>query len=167
MMTMTRCCRTPCAFVVLAAATLLPWGGIGGQESTATLVVFQREVVQRLTGGEEIAPGVRLQERSTPESRAISADYLAGVLEGLGLEAHRQPYEGRRGPGENVYSLLPSTTGGEEYVVVGAHYDGVGPRPGGAIDMGTPFPAANDNGTGCAAVLGVARYLASLETQGS
>jgi Zn-dependent M28 family amino/carboxypeptidase len=131
----------------------------------AALAPFQGEIIRKLAGGEELAPGVTLTERRSEESRAQAASYLAGVLESLGLEPQRQPYESQRGAGENVFALLPSTTGSQEYVVVGAHYDGVGPRPGGPIPEGTPFPAANDNATGCAAVLGVARHLVSLPTR--
>ncbi len=118
------------------------------QESGTSLISFQREVVRRLTGGEEISSGVTLQNRGSPENRVVVRSYLSSVLESLGLEPLRQPY---REDGENVYALLPSTTGGDEYVVVGAHFD-----------TGSRSPGASDNATGCAVVLAVAQHLKTL-----
>jgi len=118
------------------------------QDAVSPLVNFQKEIVQRLTGGAEIAAGVSLQNRGTAENRAVVRSYLSSVLESQGLETLRQPY---RENGENVYALLPSTTGSEEYVVVGAHFDTVDRSPG-----------ASDNATGCAVVLGVAQHLIAL-----
>ncbi len=112
------------------------------------LLAFQKEIVQRLTGGAEISAGITLPNRGTPENRAVVRSYLSSVLESQGLEPLRQPY---REDGENVYALLPSTTGSEEYIVVGAHFDTVDRSPG-----------ASDNATGCAVVLAVAQQLISL-----
>jgi putative aminopeptidase FrvX len=118
------------------------------QEEVSALVSFQREVVQKLTGGVEIAPGVRLENRGFPENRLAVRDYLEGVLTSLGLEPQRQPY---RENGENVFALLRATVESQEYIVLGAHFDTVDRSPG-----------ASDNATGCALVLAVARHLASL-----
>ena len=114
----------------------------------SSLVAFQKDIVLKLTGGADLSPGVRLQNRSTAENRVEVRAYLSGVLESMGLDPLRQLY---RDDGENVYALLPSTTGSEEYIVVGAHFDTVHRSPG-----------ASDNATGCAVVLGVARRLATM-----
>ncbi|MCJ7627716.1 MAG: M20/M25/M40 family metallo-hydrolase [Longimicrobiales bacterium] len=136
-------------FLFTGAFLLLQGGATAhAQESNPPLVTFQTEIVKRLTGGAEIAPGVTLQNRGAAENRVAVRSYLSSVLGSLGLEPLRQPY---RENGENVYALLPSTTGSDEYVVIGAHFDTVERSPG-----------ASDNATGCAVVLAVARELGAL-----
>jgi len=117
----------------------------------SSLITFQKDIVLRLTGGEEISPGVRLQNRSSPENRVKVRAFLASALEALGVDALRHPY---RENGENVYALLPSTTGSDEYIVVGAHFDTVDRSPG-----------ASDDATGCAVVFGVARELLTMASR--
>lgn len=139
--------------VGIAAAAILSTGShaLAAQEEASVLVPFQTEVVRRLTGGSEIMPGVTLTNRGSPESRVAVRSYLSSTLESLGLEAERQAY---REDGGNVFALLHATNPSEAYVVVGAHFD-TNPRS----------PGASDNATGCAAVLGVARYLAGLTSR--
>jgi Peptidase family M28 len=84
--------------------------------------------------------------RATTTERAAARDYLAGELTAIGWSPRRHAYPG----GENVYATIPATTGGEPAVVVGAHFDTVIGSPG-----------ANDNASGVAVVLAVARYLAA------
>jgi len=118
------------------------------QENLGSLLTFQTEVVKKLAGGAEIIPGSTLENRGTPENRAQVRDYLDQVLGSMGLEPQRQPY---RENGENVFALLPATSESGEYIVLGGHFDSAGRSPG-----------ASDNATGCALVLGAARYLAEL-----
>ncbi len=138
----------PPSLTVASAIVLLGATPVGLQESAPSLIDYQRETVQRLTGGREIIPGLTLPNRATPENRVVVRDYLFSALEAIGLEPVRHPY---RESGENVYALLRSTTENDEYIVVGAHFDTVGRSPG-----------ASDNATGCAVVLGVARGLLAL-----
>ncbi len=133
---------------VLVGVSLLSCRGISAQEETSSLVPFQTEIVRRLSGGLELRPGLTLENRATPEGKDMVRAYLGEVLKSLGLEVQHQAY---RENGENVFALLSSTEPSEEYVVLGAHFDTSGRSPG-----------ANDNATGCAAVLGVARYLTGL-----
>jgi Zn-dependent M28 family amino/carboxypeptidase len=100
-----------------------------------------------MSGHAEIAPGVRLVNRSTVSNRQAARQYLTRLLVDMGLAALEQNY----GTGTNVYAELKGTSGARAYVVVGAHFDSVAPSPG-----------ANDNATGVAAVLAVARYVTSL-----
>ena len=118
------------------------------QDGAGELQAFQKEIVQRLTGGLEIAPGIQVDNRGVPENRGYVRTFLSAILDSLGLEPVRQHY---RENGENVYAFLPATTESEEYVVLGAHFD-----------TGSRSPGASDNATGCAAVLGVAAHLVSL-----
>jgi Zn-dependent M28 family amino/carboxypeptidase len=60
----------------------------------------------------------------------------------------------------NVVGVLPAadSESADEYVVVGAHLDHVGPQGDGHL-----FPGANDNASGAAAVVAVAEALAARE----
>jgi hypothetical protein len=109
---------------------------------------LQRDVIAKLSGAREIRPGVTLTNRGTIENRQEARTYLLDLLKLMGLEGKRQPY-GTAG-GENIYAVLSSNTSSPsaEIVVLGAHYDSVVRGPG-----------ANDDGTGVAAVLAIARTL--------
>lgn len=134
------------AVLSLAAGLVAEGSGVPGQDPT--LSGFQREVLRRLTGLAEIRPGLTLADRASPEARDAVREYLASLLDSLGLDARRQAY----GPeGENVYAVLPGTSGNGSYVLLGAHFDTVRDSPG-----------ASDNATGCALVLGVVRQLRNL-----
>ena len=66
----------------------------------------------------------------------------------------------------NVMGLLPGET--KEYIVIGAHYDhlGLGEQFSMAPSMaGTPHPGADDNASGTAGVLELARYFAGQPKQ--
>ncbi|MDF1563942.1 MAG: M20/M25/M40 family metallo-hydrolase [Deltaproteobacteria bacterium] len=71
-------------------------------------------------------------------------DRIAGRLEELGFTVELHDY----GTGINVIGTLPGTTTPTEEVLVGAHYDHI---PG--------CPGANDNATGVAGALEIARVL--------
>jgi hypothetical protein len=84
-----------------------------------------------------------------PEALAAAAGYIRDELEGLGYEVAAQPFESEGLTVENLEVELPGTTSPREIVVLGAHYDTVVGSPG-----------ANDNGSGVAALLELARLLA-------
>jgi hypothetical protein len=121
----------PCA----PADLTLPW-----------LESYQREIVAKLAGATPIAPGVTLTDRATAPARDAVRDYLVAELTAHGLTPELFAYES----GANVLARLPARTPGAPLVVLGAHFDGV---PG--------SPAAADDGTGTAVVLGLARHLAA------
>lgn len=136
-------------FVLAMSIVLMSNGVAQHSENNTALIDFQRDIVKRLSGGAEISPGVRLQNRGDSWNRDPAREFIGAMLESIGLEELRQAYSGS---GENVYALLPATTPSEEYVALGAHFDSSRRSPG-----------ANDNATGCAVVLGVARHLVSLQ----
>ena len=104
--------------------------------------------VAKLSGAQDIAPGVRLSDRATPERRRAARTYLSAELSSLGLAATIDDY----GDGANVVGELAATAeGATEWILVGAHFDSEAASPG-----------ANDNATGTAAVLAVARALKDL-----
>ena len=86
--------------------------------------------------------------RATLSERGAARSYLAARLAAMGWAAQTQDFPG----GTNVFATIPATMGGiDPEVIVGAHFDTV-------IDS----PGADDNASGCVAVLAVARYLADL-----
>jgi acetylornithine deacetylase/succinyl-diaminopimelate desuccinylase-like protein len=110
---------------------------------------LQKDVIARLSGAKEIREGVTLTNRATIENRQEARTYLLAQLSTFGLEGKRHAY-GEAG-GENIYALLASGQEGAETIVLGAHYDTVLRAPG-----------ANDDGTGVAAVLAIARAMTKI-----
>jgi Zn-dependent M28 family amino/carboxypeptidase len=81
---------------------------------------------------------------------ADAADYIAAEFTASGYAPVRQSYDVARLPVSNVEAGLPGTTRAREIIVLGAHYDTVSGCPG-----------ANDNATGIAALLELARRVAA------
>lgn len=90
-------------------------------------------------------------ERHTgrPERLALAADFGESALHKAGFQVVRQTFSARAVPCHNLIAELRGTTHPDRIIVVGAHYDSV---PG--------CPAANDNGTGVAGTLALARRFA-------
>jgi Zn-dependent M28 family amino/carboxypeptidase len=88
--------------------------------------------------------GLATAPRSTVTERDTARAYLAAQLTMIGWTPQTHAYAN----GANVYATIPATTGSEPQIVVGAHFDTVANSPG-----------ANDNASGVAVVLAVARYL--------
>ena len=86
--------------------------------------------------------------RASPEALRAAEDHIAGELGTAGLRVERQlfTWHGREFP--NVLGTLDGTDAARPWVVVGAHFDSVGHSPG-----------ADDNASGVAAMLEVARIL--------
>jgi len=78
-----------------------------------------------------------------------AADYIFGNLAANGYVPRRQTYEISRLPVSNIDAALAGALRPAEILVVGAHYDTV-----------TGCPGANDNATGVAAMLELARRFA-------
>jgi Zn-dependent M28 family amino/carboxypeptidase len=94
-----------------------------------------------LTGwvsGLAAAPRFMLTERDAARA------YLANQLTMIGWTPQTHQYAN----GANIYATIPATMGSEKQIVVGAHFDTVAGSPG-----------ANDNASGVAVVLAIARYL--------
>jgi hypothetical protein len=77
-----------------------------------------------------------------------AADFIEGSFSRVGLRTRRDSYEMRGQPCHNIEAEIPGNR--PEIIVIGAHYDSVFGSPG-----------ANDNGTGVAATLALARRFAS------
>jgi Zn-dependent M28 family amino/carboxypeptidase len=79
-----------------------------------------------------------------------AADYIESVFASQGYQPARQVFDVSKAPVANIEAELPGTTRRGEIVIAGAHYDSVPQCPG-----------ANDNATGVAAVLELARRFAA------
>lgn len=83
--------------------------------------------------------------RATTTQRSAARTYLQSVIGSMGWTAQVQAYS----TGANVYARIPATSGSDtREIIVGAHFDTVPNSPG-----------ANDNASGVAASLAVARFL--------
>jgi hypothetical protein len=87
-----------------------------------------------------------------PEALARSASYIEGRLRALGYAVQTQPIDEAGGaPVRNIEAVVAPRSASAPTLVVGAHYDSAGEAPG-----------ANDNGSGVAALLEIARAMAPL-----
>ena len=77
---------------------------------------------------------------------STAAEYIRSTLAEVGYEVGRQTYEVAGKVSENIEAEVRGTERPDEILVIGAHYDSVQGSPG-----------ANDNGTGVAAMLALAR----------
>ena len=93
----------------------------------------------------------RIGERNVwrPEAMAAAAGYIRSTLEDAGYVVNVQPFTSRGQSVANIEAVLPGHAAAEEIIVVGAHYDSVAGCPG-----------ADDNASGVAALLELARLLA-------
>jgi hypothetical protein len=92
--------------------------------------------------------GPRNEDR--PEALAAAAAYITASLAETGLHVRPQVLPGRLGPVWNLVGEIHGTQLPHEYVVVGAHYDTVDDSPG-----------ADDNASGVAALIELARRFAT------
>ena len=82
-----------------------------------------------------------------PENLAKTADYIEGELTAAGLKVGRQGYSVDDVICHNLYAQVDGQT--KEIILIGAHYDSVHGSPG-----------ANDNASGVAALLALAKRMA-------
>ena len=93
----------------------------------------------------------RIGERNVwrPEAMTAAAVYIRKTLEDAGYAVSVQPFTSRGLTVNNIEAVLPGHGAADESIVAGAHYDSVVGSPG-----------ANDNASGVAALLELARLLA-------
>jgi Zn-dependent M28 family amino/carboxypeptidase len=115
-----------------------------------SLTADQRTLEQELRAHVQELAG-RIGERNLFRYPQLieAAKYLRTTFGGFGYEVRRQLYDAEGQEAENIWVELPGSSSPEEIVVIGAHYDSVKGSPG-----------ANDNATGVAALLALARRFA-------
>lgn len=94
----------------------------------------------------ELAEGIGERNVGTPPALSAAEQYIRNTLEGIGYEVVAYPVSGHGFTSSNLEATLPGTRRPDEIVLVGAHYDTV---PG--------SPGADDNASGVAALLEIAR----------
>ncbi len=97
---------------------------------------------------EWLAGGIGERNVWRPAALAAAAAYVRGEFEALGLEVGAQRYRALDVDCENLEAVLPGRSAPGEIVLVGAHYDTVRGSPG-----------ADDNASGVAALVEIARAL--------
>lgn len=116
------------------------------------LTSAQRTLAGMLHGDvEHLAVGIGERNIFKPAGYRAAEAWLAERLSDLGLTVERQVFDTQGVPCVNLSAQLTGTTKPSEIIVYGAHYDSL-----------KDSPAANDNGSGVAAVLALARHLCAL-----
>lgn len=129
---------------------------------------FQKIIIAQLTGEKSIktvgSDDISIYDRWSSQEKRVSLEYLKQILEKIGLEPVFHTYSIPNTNfavdllieplnGTNIYATLPATSGSDEYVIMGAHYD----------TGGKNIPGAIDNGSGIALILSVLRKVKKLE----
>jgi hypothetical protein len=115
----------------------------------------QTDAEARIRGHVNVLAG-EIGERNVahPEALQRAADYVAGELRRAGYEVATQEYDVAGVRCANLTAEQRGSSAPGEIIVVGAHYDSA---PG--------SPGANDNASGVAAVLELARRFAARDTE--
>ncbi len=141
------------AVVLLLAGVWFAWGGLRPlgrsfagdpppftQEELALREELRRDV-------EQLAGVIGERNLQHPEQLAAAADFIENSFAHVGLRTTRDSYQAGGRRCDNLVAEVPGAT--SEIIVLGAHYDSV---PG--------SPGANDNASGVAALLALARHFA-------
>lgn len=95
-----------------------------------------------------LAEGIGERGTYKPDAYIKARDYIADQFRTIGYEPKLQTFTARDVECSNVEAIIPGTTRANEIFVIGAHYDTVQDSPG-----------ANDNTSGVAGMLALARIL--------
>ncbi|MGZ8226237.1 MAG: M28 family peptidase [Methylococcaceae bacterium] len=87
-----------------------------------------------------------------PDALNAAADYITGQWRQQGYNVHKQSYVVQGIECSNLEINCPGKNGGDEVILIGAHYDSV---------LGSP--GANDNGSGVAALLELSRLFKQVQ----
>ncbi len=123
----------------------------------------QESIISILSGNTPLPNGEIITNRSSKHNRELTRTYLSDLISDLNLTPEIQNYKmPNLNPlidllfnpfsGANVYTILPSTTKSDEYIILGAHFD-----------TERNCPGAIDNATGVALIYSVLHQLTTLE----
>ena len=147
----------PWIVLVIGAVILIPLDtrmpGVSYQRPLPPLTPMEQVTRGNLRRHVEELAG-RIGERNMHHRGALTAaaSYIRTQFESAGLAVTDEPYEIDGDSVANLVATLRGSSRPDEIVVVGAHYDSVSGSPG-----------ANDNASGVAALLCIARALAAEE----
>jgi len=115
----------------------------------------QREIATNAKRHVEVlASAIGYRSTFHPKQLAHTAMYLKGELQALGYEVRDHSFPSRGSPAPNLEAVLKGSSLPNEIVVVGAHFDSF---------QGTP--GADDNASGVAGVLALAKLFANTPQQ--
>lgn len=135
---------------LLAWNTLLRMPGASHRGPLPPLTREQAALASELrTHVEHLASSIGRRSTFHPKQLAESALYLKNELASFGYAVRDHSFAGRGSPAPNLEAVLAGTASPTEIIVIGAHYDSY---------QGTP--GADDNASGCAAVLALAKRFA-------
>jgi len=144
---------------VIAVLLVLPIGfllwmtSVPGSSWTGPLPALDAAQVQSAARLREDVIAIASEPHNVAHPAALerAATHLEGRLRALGYPVLSQPFQARGRQVRNIEAVVEPAAANAETLVVGAHYDSYGESPG-----------ANDNGSGAAALLELARLLADL-----
>ena len=138
---------------VLPAAALLWMTSVPGRSHEGPLPPLdpQQAALADRVRQHVVAIASRPHNIGHPEELERSARYIEAALAGYGYAVQRQPFTADGQQVRNLEAVIEPAAGDAETLVIGAHYDSCCGAPG-----------ANDNGSGTAAVIELARLLADL-----
>ena len=114
------------------------------------------EAVSRIAFETDLRKLAGFRTRHSTSAEFLSAaEWMESELTGLGYETSVQPVPVQGGTTRNVIAERPGSDEDGQIVLVTAHLDSVNVRGGAAA----PAPGADDNGSGSAGLLGIARAL--------
>lgn len=138
---------------LVRCATHMPGESLSGPLPAATAAEF--DLAARLRGHvTELADVIGPRDlRVHPDALDRAADYVAGQFRSIGLAVDEQNYNVGNGTARNIVATIDGSSAARQTIVVGAHYDTVPETPG-----------ADDNASGVAALLEIARLMAEKAT---
>jgi Zn-dependent M28 family amino/carboxypeptidase len=144
-----------CLLLVVGVAVYLSWMPDSSfQGDLPALSDSQRALSQRLRGHVEVlAEEYPDRNFANPEQYKAAEAYLTEQLEGFGYEVSFEEVPHAKGA-RNVIAEREGTTVPDEVILVGAHYDSA-----------TPTPGADDNASGTAGVIELARHFAQRDLE--
>ena len=132
---------------------------VANKASTSAALAIQEERLRRYIKrlAEEIGPR-NIENQTNYEKLDETANYIEATMKDIGYTPNTYTYEasykGKEFSVKNIEVVIEGSRPSDSYIVIGAHYDTVSCSPG-----------ADDNGSGVAALLEIARHLRTLDQQ--
>lgn len=157
--------------ILLVGCSTTEYPDISIDELPKSQMEFQKMIIAQLTGETSIKTvdndPIFINSRWNAQEKELTSQYLTHLLEKIGVQSGIHTYSLPNSNfavdlliaplhGSNIYATLPATTGSDEYVILGAHYD----------TGGKDIPGAIDNGSGIALILSVLRQASQLASRG-
>jgi hypothetical protein len=126
------------------------------QTDQAASKVREREALAERLRGHVVALAAGIGERNVFRPRALhaAAGYIRDQWSAMGYEVTAQSYAAHAVPSQNLEVTRRATRRPDEIILIGAHYDSVQGSPG-----------ADDNASGVAGLLEIARALTHVEPE--